>query len=500
MRDAAHAASTAYPAGRNLAVEASFVAALTLICVVFGERIIAHPLHAAALAVLPVMIWLLVTHPKAALYLAVAGIVMAEEFELGSTEAFFESGIDSSVLALRIFGVNIIDAVTLLFFAPAAIRAWTAWRYGDVTPWRGMDRYFIPILAVYAFGALQGMFNALSFGHFSWEARDILYILAWYFIASRTLENRDDVVRLLAVLLGVFSLKSLLFLGRLAAGKGLFYGFDFYRPALGADVSMMALPLLAVFAALALAKDARPCVKALLIVLLAYWSMWLIGSLGRAVYLTTTAAFIVLALSMRGSIRPAHVLPPLFAVVSGALAFYFLALTEAHRELISTMLGTAFNWVDAVTVYEDRSMGQRILEFMNISEVLTRSGAWLHGLGWGAPWSETAAHMPLDRSAFDIMESIRGIHTSAHVDALYFLLKVGIIGTIVIYATYARFVADAVRIFKRSDDVALRIAMAAVVTGLIVFLPNYVYFVKLKLILGIFFGCLCVVRGPEPAR
>ncbi|MDH7515080.1 MAG: hypothetical protein QHI48_04290 [Bacteroidota bacterium] len=477
--------------------EIAMVILLWLLCILFTPAVIEHPLYAAAFAALVLMGWLLLVHPKTALFAAVGGIVLVEEFNLAGTEAFFQSGIGSSVLALRVFGVNIVDALTLMFLVPALVRAWTDWyRYGK-SPFRPMDAFFLPIVAVYIFGAVQGLFHALTPKHYAWEAREILTILSWYFVASRTLTARRDVVILVAVLLGVFHLKSLLFAWRVLAGKGLFYGFDFYRPALGSDVSMTAVPLIAAFAATVLVRQAPRWFRPLMMCLLAYWSVWLIGSLGRSVYLTTAVALLILFLAVRKEARPKDILQPLAAAAAGAAAFAFLALTEANRALVSTMLSTAFNWVDAILVYQDLSMAQRVMEFLNISETLSRAGAWLWGFGWGAPWSEIVVHHPIDVASFEYMEAVRGVHTSAHIDALYYLLKVGIIGTLVLYAAYARFVVAAVREFRRPAPPADRVALAAMIGAFVVFLPNFVYFVKLKLILGILFGCLSCIRAAE---
>ncbi len=478
--------------------EVAMIAALTAVAILFGSAIIRQPLYAFAFAAFVGLAAAIVWYPRVAVAAALSFLVLIEEFELSSTEAFFESGISKSILALRIAGVSFPDALTLIFLIPAMIRVWHDWRVSGVPVLRPLDRLFLPILLVYAWGAVMGLFHYLTPSHFSWEARDIITIVAWYFVVSRTFSTRRDVVLVIAVILLTFSVKSLLFAYRAVAGEGLFYGFDFYRRALGSDVPMTALPLVTLIGISVLVKDPPRWFRVLIIGLIGYWSVWFVGSLGRATYLAAALAMVSIFLLMRRQVRPVHVLLPLGAAVVGGMGYYWLILTEANRALVSNMLGTSINWVDAIMLYEDKSMGQRVMEIMNISETLSRSGAWLWGLGWGAPWEELVVHHPIDVASFEHMEAVRGIHTSAHIDAVYYLLKVGIAGTTILYIAYLRFVRTAMRLFHRESDMFVKAAMLAIIAMILIFLPNFVYFLKLKILLGAAFGCLCILdRAPE---
>jgi hypothetical protein len=493
---------------RFSAGELSAALLCAMLSILFGRQIAEQPITAVAVAGLGVLVYLLWRHPKYALAVAMAGLVLIEEFELSSTEAYYESGLSKSVLAIRFFGVSFMDALTLLVLLPVLIREWLRWREAGVWRRSPLDGFFVPLVVVYALGTVQGVFHALNFSYFSWEARDLLYIMAWFFIATRTLETKRDVVGLLLVIFGTFSAKSLLFIYRVVAGKGLFYGFDFYRPALGSDVPMMAVPLITLIALVVLAPEARRRVRVVALGLVAYWSVWFVGSLGRASYISATVALLVVFALLWKRMRWTQFLIPVAASLFGGLAYYFLILTEVNRELVGGMIGSSVNWVDAVTVYQDLSIGQRIMEIMNISETLTRAGAWLWGLGWGAPWAEIAVHHPIDVASFEYSEAVRGVHTSAHIDALYFLLKVGILGTLVIYLTYARLVWTAMRQFARERSIVIRIATVSLLVLILIIIPNYVYFIKLKVLLGVAVGCVSLLmaraqsdddRGMDPA-
>lgn len=66
------------------------------------------------------------------------------------------------------------------------------------------------------------------------------------------------------------------------------------------------------------------------------------------------------------------------------LFFYFYIIDDENRELISYTISTAFLWVEAIRLYNDLSIGQRILEMINIRTTLVKDGTILRGNGWGS--------------------------------------------------------------------------------------------------------------------
>lgn len=456
---------------------------------------LAHPLFAIGGLGLVVLVPTVLLRPRVAFFLAIAGLVLMEEFDLSSSEAFFEAGINNSLLALRVFGVSFMDILTLLFLLPVLVREWDQWYRTGRLRALPTDRFFLPMLLVYLMGAFQGWFTKLSFSHFTWEARDILYILAWYIVASRTLKGGKDVRTLILLVLSVFSVKSLLFVYRALMGQGLFYGYDYYRVALGSDVPMMALPFVASLVALVILR-ARPWWQRGLLALFAlWWTVLLLASLGRSAYLLTALSLVVTVVAFRRDIRPKHLALGAGGLLVGGSIFYWGILGPVHRELVSYVLGSAFNWVDALSVYGDLSIGQRVMEAINISETLNRAQAWILGMGWGSSWTELVIKHPIDKGSFPLEEQLSGIHTSAHIDALYFLMKVGVLGTLVLYGSYLRFFRRILRHLTRETDVAARLVSLVLLVFLVMVVPNYVYFVKLKCLLGVVLGCVGLLEG-----
>lgn len=470
--------------------------------ITMGERVIESPLQMLAGGAVVVFVIVVLYDIRLAFFLFIAGLVLLEEFELSSTEAFFEADIEKTIIGLRFFGLSILDAVTFLFLVPVFLREWLRWHDEGSLRFLPLDVYLLPFIAIYLIGTAQGLFNTLSMSNLTWELRDPFYILSWYFIASRTLRSRSDVVQLFVLITSVFTLKSLVFIYRVFAGKGLFYGFDFYRPALGTDVPMMAVMLAVSIAGALLSSEASKRTRWLLYGMIAYWSIWFVSSLGRASYITGVAAIVFVLFLQRKRVRWFHVAGIIATAIIGGFFFYYVILTDVNRQLVGYLIGTAFSIIDAVTVYGDRSMGQRVLEFVNIAAVLTQREAWLLGLGWGAPWSEIAVHIPYDVGSFDIIEWRKGVHTYAHLDLFYFLLKVGIVGTVVLYGTYLAIFRSMLRLYRGEQDRVLQWTVTVALVMIIIFIPNYVYFTKLKFLLGIIFGamsCLMAYRTSSDA-
>ena len=461
----------------------------------FGEKVFVSPLFAFASVVFVLLIVALCFNQKIALYILTAGLIAFEEFELSNSYAYHQQGVSSSILGMRIAGVSAIDAVTLLFLLFVVIRRIADAQEYRTKFWSPSDMFFLPFVLAYGFGMVTGYFQRLTISHFTWELRDVFYIAAFYYITSRTFTHRKDIVVLLSVILGTFALKSLFFIYRYLEGEGLFYGYGYYRVALGSDIPLIALAAIACIVGFILSRGHSILLRVVLFICIAYTSVLLVASIGRSTYILTVVSLVIVFILLRKDIGIRHILATIGMGFFGGFIFYFYVLTPENRELISYAISTAFNWYEAIQLYSDLSMGQRIIEFINIWETLSRNSAWLWGLGWGAPWTELVIHHPFDQGSFSWEEQYSGIHTTAHIDAIYFLHKVGIIGTILIYATHVRFLVASIQSFSTDSSAMLKLVSICLIVMIVMFFPNYTYFVKLKLLLGITFGAIAVFSG-----
>lgn len=186
--------------------------------------------------------------------------------------------------------------------------------------------------------------------------------------------------------------------------------------------------------------------------------------------------------------------------VLASLLVFLTVLPAEGRDAIMYALGSAFNWIDALKLYGDLSFGTRLLEIINVWAVLQRASAVFWGLGWGAAWSEIAMHMPFDGGAFAVEEQYLGVHVQTHIDAITFMLKVGILGTLVIYASMFRFFTAALRMYRRPLPPWARWTLMGLMLMLAIFIPNYLYFIRLKYLLGFALAGVAVFIGTDGHR
>jgi len=256
------------------------------------------------------------------------------------------------------------------------------------------------------------------------------------------------------------------------------------RVMLGSDLPLVALFLCLSVTVYFLARDHEAVVRRAALMLAAYFTIMLIIGLGKLTYVQTAYCLLLILILHRRDVELRTVVSVLAVAAGAVVLMYYTVLSHDAREMIVYALGRAFNWIDAIMVYGDLSFGTRLLEIINVWAVLTREQACLWGLGWGAPWSEIAIHMPYDGGAFDIEEQYSGVHVQTHIDAVTFMLKVGIIGMLVIYSSMLAFFVKAVMRYRHIRSPIERFTLMGLLLMIIIFVPNYLYFIRLKYLLG----------------
>ena len=493
---------------RRFAHGAALVLGLVLLLVVMGEDMVARPILAVSILMMAAAAALMLIDFRLALLLLVAFLFGYEEFNLSSEQAFVEENIAGTVMSVQILGFALMDVISLVFLLPVLLREW---RHAVTTGrwrWLRADLLLLPVVAVWVYGIVPGLLNMHTRGDFTWDLRMLAHVLVFYFIFSRSFRTRRDYLAALLVGGSVFLLKHGVFFFRYLTGGGLQTGM-YHRVLLGSDLPLTALALAltvtALFvsrhawrsAALATAErsdtnggvspDARLRARvghAALLLLAAYFTVMLVAGLGKLTYLQASYSLALVFVLHRRDIHLRTVLMVIAAGVAASLLVFLTVLPTEGREIIVYALTSAFNWVDALKLYGDLSFGTRLLEIINVWAVLQREGAVLWGLGWGAAWTEIAAHLPFDGGAFAVEEQFLGVHVSTHIDALTFLLKVGVIGTLIIYASYLRFFTAAFGLYRRQRAPWERWTLMALMLMLLIFIPNYLYFIRLKYLLG----------------
>ena len=462
---------------------AATVMVVTLLLMLTGEKLVSSPAQLAGLLVAIAAAVLALVNYRAALLLFTAFLFAYEEFNLASQEAFVEENIANTVVAIKIFGFALMDVMSLLLLLPVLVHEWRkALETGSLRMLPG-DRWLLPLLLVWVYGMLSGWFTKLSFSTYTWDLRMLGHVLVFYVIYSRTFTERKDYTIAVAIGAGVFMLKQVVFLWRYVSGAGLDTG-GIKRVLLGSD-----LPLTAVFLCLSvvswiLFREERNWKRPLALALSVYFTIMLIAGLGKLTYLQASYSLVMIYVLHRRDISGRNVLK-LFGVAGGAaLLVYMVMLPEGVRDTVAYALSNAFNWVDALKLYGDLSFGTRLLEVINVWAVLLREGAVLWGLGGGAPWSEIAVHMPFDGGAFDVAEQYSGVHVQTHIDAITFMLKIGVGGTLLVYWSFLRYWGAGLRAYRRLTRPSERWTLMALLLLIVILVPNYLYFIRLKYLLG----------------
>jgi hypothetical protein len=371
------------------------VIVLSLFLMAFGEYVLESPRYFVAVTAIIAAVLLILINLRLAVTLYIVFLAAYEEYVLSSTEAFMTEGIKGSILAVRIFGIGLLDFTLLAFLTPVLIKVWHEIRSEKASLLRKEDRYLFPIIAIWLYGMLLGYFYMQSMSVFAADVRDLGYIIVFYFIISRVFSSVRDYSTAISLLLITVLLKTSVFVWRYLTGGGVSYGYDYLRPLLGSDTALVGLLLAMIIGYMFLKYHSPLHHKMILLGLIGYTTIILIAGLTRSTYVLTSFAIVLLFYLFRDRLKASTYIVALSVVLSGGLIFYFGILSDSNREIISYLLGSAFNWVEAIKLYGDLSMGQRILEVINIWETLSREGMVLLGLGWGSEWRSTKVRFRL---------------------------------------------------------------------------------------------------------
>ncbi len=448
-----------------------------------GAKLTTSPAAAAAALVVGVAAAVMLHDMRLALFAFAVFLFGYEEFDLSSTEAFFSEQ-NSTVLGVRILGVSLMDFLSALLLVPVLVREWSiARRTGRVRVFDA-DLLLVPIVLLWVYGAVLGLFHTRTMSTYTWELRDLGHVVVFYIIFSRTFARRSDVLVFLAVGAATFLLKNGVFIARWMRGGGLdVTGGEYSRILLGSDLTLTAFFLCVTVAAQLVVRPMPRAARVGLALLAMYLTIMLMAGLGRLTYLLTAGGLVMIFVLNRRQVRTRTIVATVGVGLIAAWTFFTYALDEGSSRMITYALSSAFSWKDAIALYGDLSIGARVLEAINIWSTLSAKGAVLWGLGWGAPWQEYILH-PFDIGSFDIMDQIRGVHVNAHVDAVQFMLKLGVVGTVLLYATFVRIWRRGVRVYHATTGSLDRLTLLAVLTLIVVIVPNFIYFIRLKFLLG----------------
>jgi drug/metabolite transporter (DMT)-like permease len=100
----------------------------------------------------------------------------------------------------------------------------------------------------------------------------------------------------------------------------------------------------------------------------------------------------------------------------------------------------------------------------------------------------------LDKGAFPLVEQMTGVHTSAHIDATQFLLKLGLPVMLLLYASFFNIFRKGIRSLHDAVSLEDKWALLGCTLMLVIFGLNFIYFERLSLFLGFAIAGITYIR------
>lgn len=461
---------TAQLAGRGALVTAA-AAALGALSALVALR--AGP-WALALPAVAASVPLLLLHPKALF----AGTLIAV--------ALFETDDEGFLSPMRVFyaglpggGLRLHELLLVLCAAGVALRL-----VRERRSLRLPGPFTLPVLVLavaIAGGVVMGWLSGGDRVLIANSVRDLSVLVFVPFIAVNVLDGREDLLRALALVAGVVAVKTavggagwLLGQGREVGGTVLTY----YAPL---PNFLLLLFVLAVLVAALTRVELPPLAWALAPAALAV----LVLSFRRNFWIAAIVATVIILLVVGGARGRWLVVPATAAVAIGLFVGYTaLSSSQSQSPIIERAQSLAPSRLTAEA--DDR---YRLDEQRNVRDEIVRHP--ITGIGLGVPWS---VRHPL-------AVTFEGGRDYTHTVALWFWLKLGLLGVIAYVLLMATAVRTAFGLWRTSAEPRLRIAGLALAAGLVglAVAETTGSFTgvesRLTVFLGATFGWLAVARG-----
>ncbi len=139
----------------------------SIFLILFGQKLTSSWSQFLAVTVMVCAIALTAIRSRYALLLFIVFLFAYEEFDLSSKEAFAANVGNNSVLMVRFFGLSLMDFAAVVFLLPVLVREWK--NAVDTGRWRWLktDMLFLPILAIWLYGIVNGLFHTLTTSTFT---------------------------------------------------------------------------------------------------------------------------------------------------------------------------------------------------------------------------------------------------------------------------------------------------------------------------------------------
>ena len=365
-----------------------------------------------------------------------------------------------------------------------------------------MDLCVLGLVGLYFVAAIIGLPNAIAYPRiFVQDLSYIVNLVCGYAAVRVAFSERHHSLQLVGILLSALGAKAIVSLAYYGVGIGIPAGanlrvlFDSSRVALG----LLALVSVALLAH-GEASRRRSTVVLLLFLFSALFNMLSFASRGNIILLSFGLLILLVNRPHRTVVHPQAMLRS-FATVAGLVTISLVAMQTLRPGSLEYATWKATSIVEVNSRGIPTSTGSRILETVNISGHLIRSGNALWGKGLGGSFVDDVIpyrHLLVDRSAYTYESISTGQLHRPHGTHLVILLKMGFGGLIAYYALLSLFAGMALRRLRRLTDPLI----FALGTGMLGSLPFFLFknfTSQLQVLMGVVLALITVlVSNPVP--
>lgn len=291
-----------------------------------------------------------------------------------------------TVFNVRLGGVKIMDLLSASIFLLVLLKM----AFEDRVEWTSGHTAIFAMLAAYLYAGFVGF--AYSFGlrydyvHWIQDLQQTLYMAGFFFITYAIVDSPRRWKIFLITLLAVMAAKNILILFNTFTGVGKAIGDWAFRASQNSEFSyfpMMFFPFL-----LLLMRRRSTLLRILLAALIA---AYLINSMLGVV--RTVWVMLVLGTLIMLVLLPRHSRAVLSVVLGVGLTFAVGVAATLYPRFLelawSFKFASIFDW----SVYGERSNSTKLLEIVNVWNHVFDNFAFLHGMGLGAWWDDSARRL-----------------------------------------------------------------------------------------------------------
>lgn len=407
---------------------------------------------------------------------AMAAIIYFDDIQITATQ-YQET---PTIYNVRIFGgIKIIDGISILL----VILLTTYQFFNQTIAISPHHKYIVTIFLVYCYASMVGFIYSFfyRYDYQIWlqDFQQTIYMVGFYFLTFYILDTKAKWKIFIILFLSMLALKNMLILQSSLMGVGKAIGGWAFRASQNAEFAyfpMLFFPLL-----ILMLHKASLTLKLLLgMILLVYLFNSLIG-IYRTVWVMLMVGLFYLIIKLEADKR-------ILLILSGilVLALILFVIEQLFPKFLSLAWNYKFASIFEWSVEGDRSNATRRLELVNVTSHVFKNFAFLHGMGLGAWWDDSARRLLPDLgSGF----TYKTRYYNTHMWWLTQFLKLGLIPLIIYWlSVYKMFHSIEMFVKKMSWDNWEKSVLMGLNIGLLCSFVSSADFVRLFLMIGVNLG------------